>query len=289
MKKTVEGLESNPDKDSFSSSPVDREERFITPFANSSFVGSPSVVGHYPHLDRNMSKARRCDVLDEKKIEGYSGKKSPNKKSLYQDLLSLQEGYFLYCPTGVSSSATPCEEVEEDLFLDVYTKDQDMIEEQRRLLEQFERTKRAAVPSSDTAGTNRLPVTTIKTRKHEHPSQGSSSSSSASLFSCDDHATRIQNHFVRVKGSRHAYDAIAHGSAVIVQCSGCYAVLQVPSNAKNVFCTVCNHVTPMDLALNVSSQRLNVQDSDIARKIQIQEIDAASSLKAKSLLRGTAP
>jgi hypothetical protein len=151
--------------------------------------------------------------------------------------------------------------------------DEEMIEEQRRILEQIERANHAVNVGSST-------LTEI--------SSGTGTKASRSPY-CLDHVTRVGNLRIRVKGTRHAYDSIAQGSAVVVHCSCCQAVLQVPSSTKNVFCTLCGQVTPMEHALNVSSHqhhRMGVADGDIARKVQVQEIDVASSLKARALLLG---
>lgn len=150
--------------------------------------------------------------------------------------------------------------------------DPEMIEEQRRILEQIKQQNQHHGTSSQT-----------------HPSTPRTGDGAAWIsleMHVDDQVIKTGMQNLRVKGTRYAYESIAQGSAVIVQCSICQAILQVSSIATNLYCTACRQLTPMEQALNVSACRAGATDKDIARKVQFQEICAASSMKTRALLQG---
>lgn len=62
---------------------------------------------------------------------------------------------------------------------------------------------------------------------------------------------------VLLRGAAHTVAAMEHGSAVRVQCFECRSVLYVPSSAQAVYCTFCQHVTPIELARNALCSSLS--------------------------------
>jgi hypothetical protein len=75
---------------------------------------------------------------------------------------------------------------------------------------------------------------------------------------------------LHVRATKKTTDAIAQGNAIIVQCPGCQAVLQVASSAKLLYCTLCSAVSPIELVLSGS------HDSAIASAMQDQEVQISS-------------
>jgi LSD1 subclass zinc finger protein len=117
---------------------------------------------------------------------------------------------------------------------------------------------------------------------------------------------------LRVRSPGHTYDAIARGTAILVQCAACKAVLQIDSSAKLLYCSLCQNVTPVDLAREqqtivtnpgmrmapsvgastevASSSRHNDRpsdifrmDSSIAHAMQNQEMDVAYARKLATM------
>lgn len=72
---------------------------------------------------------------------------------------------------------------------------------------------------------------------------------------------------LHVFGKKKTINAIAEGTALLVQCPGCRTVLQVSSGAKLVYCTVCSGVSPIELVHNDS------HDKVIAAAVQDAELD----------------
>jgi LSD1 subclass zinc finger protein len=72
---------------------------------------------------------------------------------------------------------------------------------------------------------------------------------------------------LHVLGKKKTVEAIAEGTALLVQCPSCRTVLQVSSGAKLVFCTVCSGVSPIELVHNDS------HDTVIAAAVQEAELD----------------
>jgi LSD1 subclass zinc finger protein len=90
----------------------------------------------------------------------------------------------------------------------------------------------------------------------------------------NDHVTYIGSQRVRVKGTKQAHLAIANGDATLVGCSACGAVLQVPRTTKNLFCTLCHHITSMEVATLCVRQGI---DQHIATSMQQQEFHVAQA------------
>ena len=99
----------------------------------------------------------------------------------------------------------------------------------------------------------------------------------------DDQVIRMGKDRLNVKGTRHAYESISNGSAAIVQCSSCQAILQVGSTAKLIYCVNCQQVTPIEMARNVSAGRIGATDRHIAKAVQMQEVDVACARKTSEL------
>jgi hypothetical protein len=102
------------------------------------------------------------------------------------------------------------------------------------------------------------------------------------IASSQDRMTRLGNgRKLRVKGTQHAYISIARGTAIIVTCPCCQTVLQVDASTKLLYCTRCQHVSPIELATSPTSNGNNagLHDYQIARSVQQQEIDVAYARK----------
>jgi hypothetical protein len=93
-----------------------------------------------------------------------------------------------------------------------------------------------------------------------------------------DSSTTLSNgKKLRLKGTKHTLKAISKGTAILVSCAGCQALLQVPSSCTAVYCYGCDAVTPMDLARAMSDSHCEQNDSEIAIALQQQELDLALS------------
>jgi hypothetical protein len=208
-----------------------------------------------------------------------------------------------------SSEEDEADESDEDFCK--FLEDEHMIQEQRRILEQFGREqsqKTTERPSSVDALTSRLCDAAMLRHAtlasyREDLVQSSSASRQNPYFSsqqeerisnvntktrtsCPDHVVKVGSKSLRVQGTAHTYKSIAHGKATIVQCSSCQAILQVGISAKLVYCTNCKHVTPIQMAKEIATSSLrNNNDSLIARSVQQQEMDVACARKLARLSR----
>lgn len=137
------------------------------------------------------------------------------------------------------------------------------------------------------------------------------------VTSSGDRISKLSNgKKIKVMGKKHVFKAIGNGTATIVKCSGCAVVLQVPAKSKAVYCSFCDTVTPMELAilsnrttdaptlaasttglasaysndssilspscsstLSSSSTLLQRMDHQIASSVQQQELDVACAQK----------
>ena len=80
---------------------------------------------------------------------------------------------------------------------------------------------------------------------------------------------------LRIKGTRHTWNEIELGRAIIVQCPCCSIFLQVSRKATLLFCTKCEEVSPIVIHQGKSTS----DDSRIARVVQQQESQVAYSRK----------
>lgn len=111
----------------------------------------------------------------------------------------------------------------------------------------------------------------------------------ASSYHAKDREIQMGKYKLTVKGTSHVYNSIWQGSATIVQCSFCQAILQVGTTTKLVFCLYCQEVTPMEVARNVSTspflggggQQVAVADQDVAQVVQWQEDAVARARKGR--------
>jgi LSD1 subclass zinc finger protein len=85
----------------------------------------------------------------------------------------------------------------------------------------------------------------------------------------NDIVTHVGGKRVRVKGLKQAHVAMAKGCATIVGCPACGTILQVPNGTKNLFCTLCESITPMEVA--IASLPIHM-DERIAQNMQKQEV-----------------
>lgn len=75
--------------------------------------------------------------------------------------------------------------------------------------------------------------------------------------------------FVHIHGTRKAWDAIAKGQAVVVQCSVCKKRFQISKSARVLYCTNCGSLTPAHI-----EPHTDADDYAIALRMQKQEFDA---------------
>ena len=214
----------------------------------------------------------------------------------------------------VSYSKQVVENERDDTFLQ-FLQDSDMIREQRRILELIQKgnqqqesqlqrqTNYKASCPSDRLRDMDVVVREACTLHHAISSSDSSSSQlirrQPSLDSTSSIKTRKPNdgivpvHHIdtvtkvgkcnlRIKGISHTYKSIAEGTAIIVQCPTCKAILQLTSSAKLLYCTNCSQVTPVELARATQSFDTSV-DQQIARTMQHQELDVACALKLSKI------
>jgi hypothetical protein len=80
---------------------------------------------------------------------------------------------------------------------------------------------------------------------------------------------------LHVKGTNHTWKCIAKGEATLVQCPVCFTILQVGSHAKLLYCTRCQEVSPIGLAVDDSSVSDYRLDGKIAIVLQQQELGVA--------------
>jgi hypothetical protein len=193
-----------------------------------------------------------------------------------------------------------------------YLQDSEMIKEQRMILERIQREQQDAKhPSADpqccyTRRSSARVVEDLTSRIHESAavilhtsarrgSEISSSSSTEKIRPCgggivpssaSNIVTKIGKQRLTIKGTSHTYTAIANGTATLVQCMSCKAILQVGASAKLLYCSNCQHVTPIELARYNHTVQPSV-DQQIARTIQQQELDVACARKLSKLARSS--
>ncbi len=112
---------------------------------------------------------------------------------------------------------------------------------------------------------------------HESSTNNHRNHKDASYHYEKDRNIQMGTYNLRIKGTRHAYASISNGSATIVQCSSCRAILQVGSTAKLLYCINCQQITPIEVARNVSADRIGITDRGLAKRVQMQEVEAACS------------
>jgi endogenous inhibitor of DNA gyrase (YacG/DUF329 family) len=195
-----------------------------------------------------------------------------------------------------------------------FLNDAELIREQRRIFGEIQR-QHEAKPSNTTPNqvsslTDQVLETSTRLglRQMQHfqastsainqargmPDKSSKTVSSDNVIaSSQDRVTRLDNgKKLRIKGTQHAYMSIARGTAIIVTCPCCQTVLQVDASTKLLFCTRCQHVSPIELATSPKQIRHDnnggPDDYQIAGSVQQQEINVACALKMSKMygLRG---
>jgi hypothetical protein len=125
-------------------------------------------------------------------------------------------------------------------------------------------------------------ATTIDQTRGIHDKSSETVPSDKVIACSQDRMTRLGNgRKLRIKGTQHAYMSIARGTAIIVTCPCCQTVLQVDASTKLLYCTRCQHVSPIDLTTSPTSNGSNagLRDHQIAGSVQQQEIDVAYARK----------
>lgn len=185
--------------------------------------------------------------------------------------------------------------------------DDDVIQEQIRIMQEFQLQADAAkqqhspkappLPSPSRSNTARFPsargMLEEETRYPEIPHQeqpiltkvsNGRSESSSKTSSYQDCSLQLENGSkIRVKGTKHVYESIAAGKAILAQCASCDTVSQVDSSCRALYCTFCHQVSPVNRRTSgLSAAMMMISDSDLARSIQSQEKEVAYRHRRKS-------
>jgi hypothetical protein len=210
--------------------------------------------------------------------------------------------------TKLSATEEVNEEHQSDVDLTTMLNDSDLVEEQRRIYHEIQRRgaeshkaphqqllQRTAKPPPVAAAT--APATApalsqqgyfnnIVSRRGLQGKQGKDITREEVMDALNDSVKHFGNgRKVRVKGMRQAYDSVARGTAILVQCPCCNTYLQVDRSAKAVYCICCHQVVPMDAATGGSSP--SSHDADVARLVQSQEHEIAHARKTASSASGS--
>lgn len=112
-----------------------------------------------------------------------------------------------------------------------------------------------------------------RTAPKRHSFVGSASLPHSSEPAAGDRAGHFRSgKKVIIKGASHVYSDIARGNAVLVNCPCCGTVLQVGKSTVNLFCSVCQRISPMDTISRTAPHR---SDDEIASNVQKQEYEVA--------------
>ncbi|KAG7358548.1 hypothetical protein IV203_015137 [Nitzschia inconspicua] len=150
---------------------------------------------------------------------------------------------------------------------------------------------RPATRQSETASRQQDAASKLEKRQSTQETAKSSMERSHQHHHMEDQTFQVGKKKLHVQGTRTAYDAIANGNAIIVQCATCKAILQVASSAKLLYCSFCENVTPVQLAQEqqVTDPRNGSDSIDlderISRSIQNQEHDVACARKLAKVSR----
>jgi hypothetical protein len=151
--------------------------------------------------------------------------------------------------------------------------------------------RRSTVPAASSRRRRDTAASDLREKRRAAPRNFKSSSPSVGrsqqFHHMEDRHFQVGNKSLRVQGTRKAYDAIANGKAIIVQCATCKAILQIAASAKLLYCSLCENVTPVHLAREQqvmdpngnSTVSLFDLDARISRTIQNQEEDVACARK----------
>ena len=159
----------------------------------------------------------------------------------------------------------------EENCLEEYLTDSTLLEEQRRIMERFEReqkqqrqqqqqpqrrrtqeTRQPRVSDTATAQPRHLATLLSAPRRdsggadvrYRTKEELATPSSSAELL-LNDTVTKVGKQRVRIKGTRHVYESISNGTATLVRCVSCHGVFQVSATAKRLYCTHCHEISPI--------------------------------------------
>jgi LSD1 subclass zinc finger protein len=105
-------------------------------------------------------------------------------------------------------------------------KDELMIEEQFRILQQIESEKLRAKSSKDQGG--KMKVDELKYSKTEK------------LDFADTKVKEWEGKFVKLLDVQHAISAISTGDALYIRCKGCSADLGYPKESTHLYCPICH-------------------------------------------------
>lgn len=155
---------------------------------------------------------------------------------------------------------------------------QDIVDEQRRILAQIQQENCNKASPSVSRRTARAPPPLTSLCASQN-----GDISSHMVQHVSDHTMQRGARKVNVKGTDHTIQSIASGKAVLAQCSSCYTILQVGETAKHVYCTQCETVTSMEEARGVCTSKAGATDDLISKSLQRQEMSIALRKKTDLL------
>ena len=146
------------------------------------------------------------------------------------------------------------------------------IQEQREIYEQCQsrRTNRSKQAKISKSGSDHEEerVTTFNADRHEQIPMYPTSASCRREPGCFGNGRKV-----RIISEKQVYKDISSGNAILVQCMNCESYLQVGEKTVNVFCTICQSISPINHGVGLKSVSPQI-DLALASTLQIQEKDA---------------
>ena len=249
-----------------------------------------SAARKYPDVSQLSALEEEIGFsIDQEMIEGQRAElrriQSERLCSNRQDLLNANSA------ARITRSASPdsaCRNLDGNLrkgrFIEMQFNSEE-IREQRRIYEMLQAQRQDIQSQKDTA----VKVTAVNATRTHGPFLYPSSTTDL-----DDCVGQLRNgKKVRVTSAKRVYKDISRGDAILVECINCSTFLQVGKKTVNVFCSVCQSISPISQArLQSVSPQI---DLELASTLQIQEKDAVVARVQDKLScqgkpsRGTAP
>ena len=150
----------------------------------------------------------------------------------------------------------------------------EMMEEQRRIMEEIEKNKSNKTASAADAFDLRSNAAVARIAGGDSAFSGNSASASSS-----QRTVKVgPNQEVALHGQERTRAAIEDGTALLTQCVNCNNWMQVTDNATLMFCPVCQVVSPVDRenAVTTKEEALQMEaDRKMAEELQNEEYTAA--------------
>jgi hypothetical protein len=158
-----------------------------------------------------------------------------------------------------------------------------LLEEQRKIMEEIERNKKAkpksSVASAADAFDQRSNAAVARIAGGDNPNvRLAGSATTKRTVKLGD------NQEVALHGQERTRAAIAEGTAILTQCVNCNNWMQVTDNATLMFCPVCQVVSPVDRENCVSSKEEALQmeaDRKLAEELQKEEYGSAERVERR--------